>query len=63
MSVTTANSAASPAPWIPNGNLSAANPSKIGVPRVKAPTVEPIVAVPIAILTDTCGPAKIAGAA
>ena len=35
----------------------------MGVPRVKAPTVEPIVAVPMAIVTDTLIPARITGAA
>jgi len=58
-----ANSATSTAPWITNGNLLPASPSKIGVPRVRAPTVEPIVAVPIAIVTDTLTPARITGAA
>jgi hypothetical protein len=40
-----------------------ASPSKIGVPKVSAPTVEPIVAVPMAIVTDTRTPARMTGAA
>ena len=62
MSVRIAKRATSTAPCSTKGSLLAASPSKIGVPRVKAPTVEPIVAVPIAIVTDTLTPAMIQAA-
>ncbi len=45
------------------GSLSATKPSKIGVPKVNAPTVDPIVAVPMAIVTETRIPARMTGAA
>src|SRR5712691_12631737 len=53
MSVTIAKRATSKAPSRTKGSLLATRPLKIGVPSVKAPTVDPIVAVPIAMVTET----------
>src|SRR5215475_4697205 len=62
-SVAIANNATSTAPSMTKGSLSATRPLKIGVPSVKAPTVDPIVAVPIAIVTETRIPDRMTGAA
>jgi len=45
------------------GSFFGSSQSKMGVPRGNAPTVEPIVAVPIAIVSDTLMPARIADVA
>src|SRR6266567_5658432 len=63
ISVTIAKRATRTAPSRTKGSLLATRPLKIGVPRVKAPTVEPMVAVPIAIVTETRTPARMTGAA